>query len=262
VYRDNPLELDSLCRQLLREAPGHLEDGGRLQMLCESVEIEGEAWQDRMQSWVNGTGCDTWLLHNPPVPPATYVGRRAADVVEASGAAAAGDDEWLDYFASQQVTAIHPGLFVLRRRDGDNWLHVHNLPGDVTRPAGDAVRRGIAACDFLERCRDDAALLEARVAIAPQLTLEQQFARTEDNWRPRMSLLRMDDGLGMDAEVDLPVLAFVNQLDGAATVRECIERFATSVGAGFDRLAADLLPVVRLFVGRGFLVPAAEAGRS
>jgi len=32
-------------------------------MLCEWAEIEGQPWQERIAEWMEGTGCDMWLLH-------------------------------------------------------------------------------------------------------------------------------------------------------------------------------------------------------
>ena len=90
--------------------------------------------------------------------------------------------------------------------------------------------------------------------LAPELTLEQQFARHDDAWSPGKNLLRLAGSLPADAEVDLPVLAFLNQIDGQKTVRECIEKFSDITGAQSDKLTAELLPAVRLFIGRRYLV--------
>lgn len=256
TYRDNPLELDEFCRRIAQAAPEHLTDGGCLQMLCESVEIRDEDWHERMRSWVDGTGCDAWLLHGLPIAPADYVARRNRDIVGPTPAPAEAYDNWLSYLEARNVVAVHPGMLVLRRRRARNWLHVHNLATDVDRDAGGAVRRGIGACDYLERVAEDAALFSAILAIAPQLTLDQRFSRADDTWRPERSLLRMDDGLAMDAEVDVPIMAFLNQIDGTSKLDECIDRFAEAVGADAGKLATELLPVMRLLIGRGFLVPA------
>ena len=57
----------------------------------------------------------------------------------------------------------------------------------------------------------------------------------------------------LTCEVDLPVLAFLNQMDGVRTVRENIARFAELGGAEAGPLSDQLLPAVRLFVRNGFL---------
>lgn len=255
VYRDSQLELDQTCRELVADAPAFLNENGYLQMLCETVEIENEPWLERMKSWFEGTGCDAWILHSPTLHPVHYVANRASNVTGGSLEESTGYDAWVDYFESRSVSAIHPILITARRRDANNWTHVHNLPGDIDGEAGEAVRKSIAACDFLERCASDAALLDASLKISPDLTLEQQFSRQEQQWQPQLSTMRMTNGLPMDAEVDLPILAFLNQLDGQQTLQGTVEAFAKAVGADTAKLVADLLPIVRMFVGRGFLEP-------
>lgn len=252
VYRDNNLELDEFCRQLIADAPAYLNDGGCLQLLFESVEIEGEAWPDRIRSWVRGTGCDAWVLHSPSLHPAHYVGRRLADT-KADEPDHAAYETWVDYFRQRNVTAIHPSMITLRKRSGRNWVHFHGVIADVEQDAGGAVRAGIDACDLLDRCADDEALLEQRLRLSPLLRLEQQFARREGHWDAEKSLLKIDNGLGMDAEVDMQVLTFLHQINGKQTLRQTIGQFGEAVGAEPAELAASLLPVIRLFIGRGFV---------
>jgi len=147
--------------------------------------------------------------------------------------------------------AVHPGMITLRRRDGDNWMHVQNLPGDVTTPAGQAIADGISAVDFLEACDDDA-LLEATLKLADNLAAEE----LRDNDEVVGVCLRMNNGLGTDAEIDGAVAAFLNLFGGEKTVGECAAEFGKAADADPVALTRDLLSIVRVFVSRGFLVPA------
>ena len=246
VYRDNALELDEFCRQLVRDAPPYLADGGHLQMLCEWVEIAGEPWPERLASWIRG--CDAWILHSAPVAPQQYVQQRSTDI---SGAPVETESisDWSAYFERNEVTAVHPGMIVLRKREGTNWLHVQNLPGDVTTPAGQAVAGGFAAIDFIEAC-DDEALAEAYLVLAENLTAVQM--KPDDGGG---IYLRLENGLMTDAEIDAPVAAFINLFNGERTSGQCIEEFAAATDAEPDKLAGDLLSIIRVFVSRGFLVP-------
>lgn len=246
VYRDNALELDEFCRQLLMEAPNHLNDDGNLQMLCEWVEIAGEPWPDRLAGWIRG--CDAWILHSAPLSPKLYVQQRSTDV---SGAAldTGSVDEWTAYFEENDVTAVHPGMIAMRKRDGPNWLHVQNLPGDVTTPAGKAVADGITAVDFIEAC-DDESLSEACLCLAENLSAAQM--KPDDD---AAIYLRLDNGLMTDAEIDAPVAAFLNLFNGKRSVGQCINEFGAATDADPAQLAADLLSIVRVFASRGFIVP-------
>ncbi len=267
-YRDNALELDEFCRLLVRNAPGYLESGGYLQMLCEWVEIQEQPWPTRLAEWVADVGCDAWILHSPPQDTASYVAQRSTDLrARRANSTPDGQDEavgeddtrqWLAYFDQHRVNAIHPGMIALRKREAPNWLQIQSNPGDIETDAGEAVANAIAACDFLDLCSDDETLLEASLGLSPKVKLEQQFSRDDGGWSTDTIMLRMTNGLIMDAQVDVPVMAFLNQLDGQSTLRECIARFAQATGATQDvaAITKQLLPAVRLFIGRGFVEPA------
>ena len=253
-HGNDSLELDEFHSRLLADASQQLSEGGCLQMLCECVEIAGEPWQERLQAWVQGTGCDTWMLHNPPVSPAVYASGR---ISELQGDMADDDrayDDWLAYFDSRNVVAIHPGMVVLRKRRGDNWFHVQDMATNLAGDSGEAVQRGIVAHDFLSQTDDDA-LLDAKVSLSPHLVLDQEYSRTIDSWQLEMSVLNMSDGMPMEAEVDMPVMAFLNLLNGTRTVADCISEFAEAADSDESKIRNDYLPMVRLFMGRGFLVP-------
>ena len=251
-YRDNQLQLDEFCRVLVREAPRYLNDDGFLQMLCEWVEIANEPWRQRVEAWVSGLGCDAWVLHSAPRAPASYVEQRASDISGKGVDSGTAVEEWTRYFDEHDVHAIHPGMLVLRKRIGNNWLHFQNLPADVEVNAGKAVARQIAACDFLEACSDDESLLEARLGLADALAAYQQG---EDDPNGPAIILKLTDGLSMDAEIDGAVAAFINLFNGERTVGECIEGFSNATSASAEQLAPDLLSIVRTFVLRGFLEP-------
>jgi len=244
VYRDNALELDEFCKQLVREAPAFLNDGGHLQMLCEWVEVAGEAWPDRLASWIRA--CDAWILHSAPISPQQYVEQRSSDISGAS-IETGSVPEWTSYFDKHDVSAVHPGMITLRKSDGANWLHVQNLPGDVTTPAGRAVEDGIAAIDFIEAC-DDESLSEACLTLARNLSAAQMKEGGG-------IYLRLENGLLTDAEIDAPVAAFINLFNGERSVKQCIAEFAAATDADPDTLGADLLSIIRVFVSRGFLEP-------
>lgn len=247
VYRDSAMELDDFCRTLVGDAPRHLREGAHLQMLCEWAEVEGESWVDRVSGWIRG--CDAWVLHTAPLSPAGYAQQRTGDLT-GDAVDSGSSSAWVDYFAKHRVRAIHPGMLALRRRDGGNWLHVQNLPADVTAPSGQAVASGIAAVDFLEVCDDDA-LLDATLGLADDLAAEQ--IQAEDNVTGVR--LRMNNGLSTEADIDGAVAAFLNLFNGQRTVRECVREFAKVADADTAQLTADLLSIVRVFVSRGFLAP-------
>ena len=149
-------------------------------------------------------------------------------------------------------------MIVMRRREGDNWFHVSDLADDAGEGAGAAVVDRLTAYDFLKQHEDDAKFLSATLTIPPNLTMQQTHTRSDNHWEPTSSLLRADEALPMDVEVDLPILAFLNQIDGRRSLNDCIEDFAGAVGANVDKLKVELLPAIRQFVGRGVLAPVSD----
>ena len=254
-YRDAAMELDEFCAELTRQAPEHLNDGGHLQMLCEWVEVDGEPWRERIAGWVRDSGCDTWLLRSRPLGAAAYAAQRSGDV-RGRAVPATNPADWIRYFDERNVTAVHPGMLVLRRRPVPNWFAIRELPGDVTKPAGDAVARALAAADFVSERVDDAALGDAVVRLNNDIRLEQHFDRDNNEWRPLRALLTLDDGLAQQMEVDAPVLALLQQFDGRGTIAATLQRFADAAGADAKALTEQALPLVRTLIERGYLEPA------
>ena len=242
-YRDNPLELDGFCALLASEASQYLTPNGRLQMLCEWVEIDGESWRDRIAGWVRG--CDAWILHALPVSPAGYVEQRSSDI-RGENVDAGSTSAWRRYFDDHQITAVHPGMIVLRRSAGPHWMHVQNLHGDVTAAAGDAVVNGIDAVDFLEAC-DDESLREATLRVASTINIDALDA--ED---VRLSLA---NGLSTELVTDRAVAAFLNLFANGRRVSKCTAKLETFAESNADDPASELLHIVRVLVSRGFLLP-------
>ena len=248
VYRDNAMELDSFCAALVKEAPQYLTPGGHLQMLCEWVEIDGQAWQDRVSGWISN--CDAWILHTPPLSPTSYVRQRSSDI-SGDCVDSGSPDTWLTYFEERAVRAVHPGMLTLRRRDEPTWLHIQNLNTDVVSEAGNVISDGIAAVDFLEAC-DDESLLLATLGLSDDLAAEQ----LQTNGETSGVYLKLNNALAADAEIDTPVAAFLNLFSGERVVQQCIVEFGATTDADMSALTADLLAIIRMFVSRGFLVPA------
>jgi len=254
TYRDNPMDLDDFCREVVRQGSAHLAEGGHLQMLSEWVEVEGERWDERITAWFDDSGCDGWVLRNAATPPAQYVVQRSGDI---TGSA---DDntfpDWLEYFSQNAVQAVDSGVLVARRRDGENWVECQSIT--VTKGYGDdagaAIKESIAARDFLELCKDDDSLLEACVTIAPAARLTQHFERAGDSWEGQSAFLRLESALPAEAEIDMPILAFLNQLGGNTTLREALADFGGKVGVQPGDLASQLLPALRTLLARGLLV--------
>ena len=229
-------------------------------MLCEWVETGEQTGRERVVDWAEGLGCDAWALRANAQAPRDYVAKRMADISGPEVVAATGFDEWLEYLVARDVRAIHSGMLVLRRRDGNSWFHMLSSTFEPQEDLGTAVSTSMSACDFLELCDEDESLLDATIKVADSAELVQSFSRDGDAWKSRRNLVKLTQGLPLETEIDLPILAFLNQVDGKRTLRESIARFCELTSADSSRLSRELLPAVRMLIGNGVLTPADLAG--
>ncbi|MEM7283591.1 MAG: class I SAM-dependent methyltransferase, partial [Pseudomonadota bacterium] len=253
VYRDNPMDLDNLCGVLAQEACNFLKDGGYLQMLCEWVEIEGQRWEERLRGWLDPLPCDAWILRSQPRSPQDYVRSRLTDLSGPKTNLHTQLEEWEKYFTHHKVSAIHPGMIILRKRQGNNWFHVHNLVDPPTGPVTGLIKDYMKACDTAAELSNDTQLLGAKLSLAEELELEQKFVRNDHQWQPRAALLTMQNALPVQGEMDLPVLALLNLFDGKKSTQNVIGEFAKASGAHLDELTPKLMPVLKVLIQRGFL---------
>jgi methylase of polypeptide subunit release factors len=254
VYRDNPLPLDAFVAGLAREAPAFLEEGGCFQMICEWVEVAGEPWQNRVGRWLEGNGCDVWLLRDYEGDPARYAEMRLRERLPA------GEEEdervfrrWVEHYETHGVVAIHGGLVAMRRRDGTNWLRIDEVGEAHAKGLGKAVLDGFTARDFLDAHHDDERLLGARLRVADGCRLVQDHRWADGTWRPGPLRLGQADGLRQRIDLDPGVAAFLGRFDGGGTVAEVLAELAAEVHAAPAEISAETLRAVRRMVELGFL---------
>jgi hypothetical protein len=255
TYRDTGEELDGLCRRLVTEAPAYLSEGGIFQMLCEWVEMRDEPWQERVAGWISDTGCDGWVMHWPPRSPDDYTAARLGEV-SGPGLDAGGEDyaEWLESFSAGQVTGIHPGLVVMRRRDGRNWIRYQPVVQPVNGPAGDTISRCLAGVDFVDAQLSDQALLGTVLHPCPDLRLEQAHDYRGGRWQAAPARARVAGGLALETEVDPGAVMLLHQFDGVHTVAECLSRVADFMGKDPVEIADSGLEATRTLISSGLLL--------
>jgi methylase of polypeptide subunit release factors len=254
LFCDNPMELDQMCRQFVKQAPEHLEPGGYFQMLCEWAEISGQDWHDRLGEWFQGTGCDGWVLKGNTVDPSKYAQERIAEVMNSAEKDTQLYDEYMAYYRQRRVEAIHKGLIAMRLRPGKNWVRMENIDDAPKEPFGELIERRFDARDFLAAHSADEQMLQLKPRLSPHARLEQIFEPSEEGWKPSPLNLRLVRGFASSVGVQPLVAEFLGSLNGSRTLGEVIGALVTKVEAPPELVGKECINVSRKLIEAGFLV--------
>ena len=257
AYRDSGRAGDGICAELAAAAPTLLTEGGTMQYLANWLHVSGRDWRERVREWVDGTGCDAWIIQRDVSDPVDYVNLWRRDASEPADPARAG--EWLDWFDANRVEAVGFGVVTLRRRGRDDpAVRVEELAQTVEPPLGEAVAEWFDRWDWLADRRSDgyAPLLSERLRRAPDLRLTQHAGHDGEDWTVDRQVLALTGGLRWAEEVDPVALALVSGADGKSPARDQLAVLAAAFDVPEAELAATAAPVLASMVERGFLLPA------
>jgi len=253
AFCDSSMGLDHLCRRFLKEGPAYLNEGGYFQILCEWAQIRGQSWQERVAEWVEGSGCDAWILKVHTQDPAQY-----AQVQLSLRAPSEQDTELYNHYVSHyceaNVEAIHDGIIALRRRSGQNWLMIDEFAEIPKEPFGAFILRFFDAQDFLRTHGSPDQFLSAKLRLSPDSRLEQAFEPGRGHWHPGSLTLRMTKGFPFVVQLQPPIAELLSSFDGSRTTGDVIQGFASQVDAPLDNVQAQLLSILRGLIERGFVL--------
>jgi len=262
-YRDSGLAGDGICRSLVTGISRHLRPGGTGQLLANWIVREDTDWRERVGEWVTESGCDAWVVQRELADPVEYVGLWLTDAGEDGksggfdrGAAAALAREWLDYFAAEKVQGIGMGLITLRRNDSAHpSVTLDEITGQGEEVTGDEADGFLRRRAWVES-RTDADLLQARLALSPQVVLEQRSLAGHEGWTTVLRMLRRQGGPGAMLQLDEWGQALLAGCNGQVPLQLLVDLLAAAHGLSTDALAAAILPSVRVAIIRGLLEPA------
>jgi hypothetical protein len=250
---------DDLCRAIVRRAPAFLREGGYCQLVCNWAHVAGQDWSARLASWVEGSGCDVWVLRSFTEDAPSYALRRIANLAGAPGRAARRFDAWMAYYERERIEAVSCGLITLRRSvTGPNRFACDSLPA-MRGPCGAAIEQRFLRWDFLRAQRDDTDLLACRLRPAEGLRWELQHRAAPGGWTAAESRLWFTDGLAFGANADRGVAEFLAGCGGERPLGDHLRGLAAATGQAVSDLAPRFLQVVRMLVEFGYLVPADSA---
>jgi methylase of polypeptide subunit release factors len=257
AYRDSGLPADELCRKLVEKAAAHLTEGGFAHVLVSWAHPADGDWAEPLRTWVEGSGCDAWLLHYRTSDPVAHAAGWLRPLGESDPALhTEALDRWLEHLRRLRIDAIGYGAIVLRRCDsGRNWIRTDPLPLDRLEPAGSHTLRVFAAQDALAQLDDDG-LLELPLALTDSHRLQQTLAARDGALVAESQTLELTDGLHFAVGVDRHTVSLLPHFDGRRPLRDVL----ALAGGTFEldaeereRFVPAALPVVRRLLELGFL---------
>ena len=146
---------DHFVQKIVRRAPKYLEENGFCQMLCHWTHLHGQKWQERFGKWVEGNGCDVWVIKLHTQDLSSYIMSWIGGDTDPKRLAKR-YGQWMDYYKQEKIEAISFGLVTMRRRScRANWFRADEWTVKIKHPVGDDILRGFEAQDFLEKMSDD-----------------------------------------------------------------------------------------------------------
>jgi methylase of polypeptide subunit release factors len=257
LYRDSGLRGDAISRAFVRGIPEHLEEGGFGHVLVSWIVDPDGDWDEPLRAWIDGSGCDAWLLHHGTDSPIEHAAKWLRPVAdEDPGTYERALDRWLAYLAELGADGIASGAVVLRRRSAaTNWIRVDEFPAGRLEPAGEHVETVFAAADDVARDGEEG-LLAARLALEPRHELHSSLVAVDGALEAREHTLRLAHGIGFGVGLDPNVLPLLPLLDGSRPVRDVLAAAAGAAGVDVPRYSTAALPIVRRLFELGFLVRA------
>ncbi|MFT4009688.1 MAG: class I SAM-dependent methyltransferase [Nocardioidaceae bacterium] len=249
VYRDSGLPGDEVVRRVVTGAPDHLNDGGWCQVLANWVHVEGRPWEERLAGWLDGLGCDAWVVQREVTDPASYVELwlrdaghdRSPDYLQRY-------DAWLGWLEEQGVTGIGFGWINLHkrgeRRSGGERVRIEHWPYEVEQPLGAEIAawgRRIGATNLLDS------------ALTRRADVRQETFGAPGAEDPETIVLRQQRGMRRAREVDTVEAALVGALDGDLTPRQVATAVAQLLDADANEAVAGVEQRLPGLVEEGFL---------
>jgi methylase of polypeptide subunit release factors len=212
TYRDGALDGDELSERIVREGATHLSEGG-LATLCVSwLGRDVDAPDDRVVTWVEGSGCDAWILPIAEASPLEHAERWNAHLARDRDVYGEALDRWISYLERLGAGVVTEGAVILHRRAGANTTRIDEVDEDELDAADAQIRRAFEARAALDG-RD---LLDERLAAADALRIETELSRG----KATAARVILEEGIWTELDVSSEAARVIGALDGHRTLRE------------------------------------------
>jgi len=249
LYCENQLDLDEYCRRVVREAPQYLNEGGFFQAVLEWVQVRGQSWQDRLTEWLDGNGCDAWVLRSYVRDASGYARERIRET-STNESFAGKYDSWMRYYRERGVEEVHGGILAMRKRSGRNWIRLEGTPVEAAEPFGELVLDTFATQDILSTEPGDAELLEMKPRLPADAQLDQSFRIAEGKWTPASLRVRLAGAAPAHSAVEREVAGFLARCDGRIPLRDLAGELSAQVKVDREIVEKQCCAVIRTLASR------------
>ena len=246
TYRESDFTADGLMRSVVTGSVGHLAPGGALQVLGNWAHTTGEPWDERLGSWITGTGCDALVIQRELLDPYEYIEIWLADAgLAGTPTYRRAYETWLDYFDQLGISGIGMGWITLvnAARDVPD-VRIEEWPHAVEQPVGPALAAHFDAIG--PATWGDERVLDHAWRLTDDVTQETLGAPGAED--PAHIVLRQQRGLRRAVEVDTALGGVLGACDGDLTLREILGAVARLLEVPEPDLVADVLPRFRALI--------------
>jgi SAM-dependent methyltransferase len=247
IYRDTIQPGDAGLRQLIREIPTFLAEGGTAELLANWVHERVEPWWQPLRTSLAGLEVDAWLIYNGSKDPEAYAGMWLKNEQESAKT----KEDWLKWYNNQRIEQIALGAVILRRRSsGINWVCAAGVTRSLETPAGEQLSQLFAAQDYLADLANNEAFHDE---VLTPVNVDIQF--TEEGSAQAVST----SGLFFQASIQPHTAQVIRHLDGKSSLCDAIQNTGWKLGDAPDPDKA-LLDEIQTMLGLGMLAPVSIKG--
>ena len=227
---------------IVREAPGHLNDGGWCHVVANWAIHRDLPWEGRLAGWL-ADDCDALVVQREVLDPPAYVELWLKDAGRHGRPGyLAAYDAWLGWFDDEGIEAVGFGWINLRKGGSVHELLDH--PYAVEQPIASAVAAWATAQHVTVA---ESTRLSLRVDVV------QETHGDAGAEHPETIVLRQRRGLCRARQVDTVEAALAGASDGELTLGQILEALALLLDRDRGELSLAYLPAVRRLVREGFL---------
>ena len=236
AYRDGGLMGDELSRRVVTEAATHLADGGFASVLVSWLAASEDDPDERIESWLEGSGCDAWILGLSGADPLEHAAGWNDHLTP--GELAGALDEWTGYLRELGANWVSEGAVVLRRRVGTrNVVRADAVDEDELEYAGEQLERVFDAFALLAE-EGNGVIEQLTLRLAEDTRLVEEIDRDGD---VISATFRLEEGTWPELDVDAAVADVLLALGEGRTVDEAVEQTGEVAPEGLRNAVLDLL---------------------